>query len=285
MDAQNYIRCVCEGCNTEFEAARQKRYCTRRCNKAHLKKIGSRQSRAEYLSAARSRAVEYSKHYFNCAHCGVLAYRKLGGNNVSKGYANKYCAMSCRVAAAEKLNTEIDFLAGLARRNKTADRTAMAFRSGIRSLVASLSGIAKRRGYAQRPCRVCGEHVGYARMGIPRTYCSRECQKKTVDAIAARRAHRAKRKALKRGANGGEAVNPIAVFASAGWKCQICSKPTPQRLRGTTHKRAPELDHIVPVSKGGKHTWANTQCVCRECNQWKSDRVVVGQIGLFTGLV
>jgi 5-methylcytosine-specific restriction endonuclease McrA len=29
---------------------------------------------------------------------------------------------------------------------------------------------------------------------------------------------------------------------------------------------APTLDHIVPLSKGGSHTYDNLQCACFRCN-------------------
>ena len=270
----------CEHCKTEMHTPRAgKRFCSKTCLYRH--RDASAMTREQY----REHCKANRKYSFTCVNCGADAYRKLSASNASKGYENKFCSMACRTDMRARVRRECEFLRGLSLRIKVA-RIKVANRlPAIRSLVASLSGIAKRREYAQRPCKVCGESVGYARLGMPRTYCSRECQKQSPSYVASRKATKYKRKALKRGANGGESINPIAVFASAGWKCQICSKPTPQRLRGTTHKRAPELDHIVPISKGGKHTWANTQCACRECNQWKSDRLVIGQIGLFTGLM
>ncbi|MFC5490617.1 HNH endonuclease [Dokdonella soli] len=26
------------------------------------------------------------------------------------------------------------------------------------------------------------------------------------------------------------------------------------------------MDHVIPLSLGGTHTWHNTQCLCRSCN-------------------
>lgn len=74
-----------------------------------------------------------------------------------------------------------------------------------------------------------------------------------------------------------EYVNPFKVFERDGWRCQICGKPTPRSRRGTLHPNAPELDHIVPISKGGPHAYANTQCACRACNIEKGDRFALGQ--------
>jgi 5-methylcytosine-specific restriction endonuclease McrA len=44
------------------------------------------------------------------------------------------------------------------------------------------------------------------------------------------------------------------------YTCGYCGRP------GRT------IDHVVPVSHGGKSTWGNTICSCYECNQRKADR-------------
>lgn len=85
-------------------------------------------------------------------------------------------------------------------------------------------------------------------------------------------------KAFRRGrmrAAEAEPVNPHKVFARDGWLCRLCGIETPKVLRGTCEHNAPELDHSVPLSRHGPHTYANTQCLCRSCNQFKSDRTMV----------
>lgn len=91
------------------------------------------------------------------------------------------------------------------------------------------------------------------------------------------REHRRIRRATRRArlkAVPAEKVDPLKVFARDGWKCRLCGIDTPKRLRGTIEHNAPELDHVRPISKGGPHTYANTQCLCRSCNQFKSDRTM-----------
>jgi len=45
------------------------------------------------------------------------------------------------------------------------------------------------------------------------------------------------------------------------WRCQYC---------GST---AENLDHVVPRSRGGPHTWENVVASCRSCNARKEDRL------------
>jgi 5-methylcytosine-specific restriction endonuclease McrA len=68
-----------------------------------------------------------------------------------------------------------------------------------------------------------------------------------------------------------EPINVMRVFARDGWRCRMCGVLTPRSLRGTYDACAPELDHIVPLSRGGPHAWHNVQCLCRECNHVKGD--------------
>lgn len=76
-----------------------------------------------------------------------------------------------------------------------------------------------------------------------------------------------------------ESFNPLDVLARDRWRCQLCGIKTPQAKRGSMDDNAPELDHIIPLSKGGPHTRANTQCLCRKCNSVKGD-AARGQLGL-----
>jgi len=54
-----------------------------------------------------------------------------------------------------------------------------------------------------------------------------------------------------------------AVFARDAHRCQYCGKP------------AENLDHVVPRSRGGPHTWENVVASCRACNARKEDRLPI----------
>ena len=53
-----------------------------------------------------------------------------------------------------------------------------------------------------------------------------------------------------------------AVFARDAGKCVYC---------GMT---ATSIDHVVPRSRGGTHTWDNVVAACRRCNHAKADRTL-----------
>lgn len=36
----------------------------------------------------------------------------------------------------------------------------------------------------------------------------------------------------------------------------------------------PSIEHIIPLSKNGKHAWVNVKLACRRCNSFKSDKLI-----------
>lgn len=53
-----------------------------------------------------------------------------------------------------------------------------------------------------------------------------------------------------------------AVFVRDEFKCQYCGRA------------AENVDHIIPRSRGGGHTWDNVVAACRPCNSRKEDRML-----------
>jgi len=51
-----------------------------------------------------------------------------------------------------------------------------------------------------------------------------------------------------------------AVFARDGGRCMYCGG------------NAASIDHVVPRSRGGRHTWDNVVAACHRCNRIKADR-------------
>ena len=51
-----------------------------------------------------------------------------------------------------------------------------------------------------------------------------------------------------------------AVLVRDDFECQYCGRP------------AENVDHVVPRSRGGGHTWDNVVAACRRCNSHKENR-------------
>ena len=52
------------------------------------------------------------------------------------------------------------------------------------------------------------------------------------------------------------------IYARDDHRCQYCGS------------RAESVDHVVPRSRGGQHTWENVVAACRRCNAAKRDRLL-----------
>jgi 5-methylcytosine-specific restriction endonuclease McrA len=58
------------------------------------------------------------------------------------------------------------------------------------------------------------------------------------------------------------ALNRRAVFARDGHRCQYCGAS------------AENIDHVIPRSRGGLHSWENVVASCRPCNARKRDHLL-----------
>lgn len=68
-----------------------------------------------------------------------------------------------------------------------------------------------------------------------------------------------------------ENVDNSIVFLNDGYTCQLCGGMV-VFTESPYHPLYPTIDHIVPLSKGGKHEYANVQTAHRGCNSSKYNR-------------
>ena len=70
-----------------------------------------------------------------------------------------------------------------------------------------------------------------------------------------------------------EPINEKIVFMRDGWVCQHCKKRADKRFKHPNPMCA-SLDHIIPLSEGGTHTYANVQLAHLGCNSSKGNNVL-----------
>lgn len=207
----------------------------------------------------------------------------------------RYCSTECQLRSRTSDQRARSQSAWLARR-KVPERHRLAgrrcahcrksFRPKKRSTAEYCTSVCSRAAWqkrrqaerrtqlcAERPCAFCG--VPFK----PIRYTARTCS----DRCAVRIWHRAhpdresqyvqSRRARILGNGTREVVNPERVFQRDGWRCGICRQPTPRELIGSRSPHRPTLDHVVPLSRGGSHTYANVQCACARCNFVKGSRL------------
>lgn len=85
-------------------------------------------------------------------------------------------------------------------------------------------------------------------------------------------AHNALRRARIKNAPRTEYIDRIAVYERDGGRCHICGRKCP---RSAFH-----IDHLVPLSKGGDHVYANVATSHPRCNQRRQAGVIPAQLRL-----
>lgn len=185
--------------------------------------------------------VKYQKNKVinsnNCLNCNTIYIKKQG--------QSKYCSNQCRV----------EHIAS----NGVLERT---IETKYMKMVVRVSF-----------CIVCNAVCEAPYQGHIKKYCSTKCERVVERAKPGYRAKRARRDARKRNATTSALIDPIMILERDNWKCYLCGIHTPKDLRGTISDSAPEVDHIIPLSKGGGHIESNLRCSCRKCNLKKGDRI------------
>ena len=93
-----------------------------------------------------------------------------------------------------------------------------------------------------------------------------------VNHLEEARMHRHTRKARVKGAKI-EQVSATKVYERDSYICGICGEPIDKNLKHPDPMSC-SLDHIIPLSKGGEHSMANTQPAHLVCNLSKGNRII-----------
>lgn len=70
-----------------------------------------------------------------------------------------------------------------------------------------------------------------------------------------------------------EDVALAALFDRDRGRCGVCGEEVERALKHPDPKSA-SVDHVVPLSKGGEHSYANTQLAHLDCNRRKGTKVM-----------
>ena len=132
----------------------------------------------------------------------------------------------------------------------------------------------------ERQCVVCGD--SFATRIKKRRYCGKAvCKSRgrpwTPNGMLSSHAARSRYAQLRRAAveAGDRTLTTLTIYDKAGGVCAACGidtlhPQTPRAQRPKERYNWATLDHIVPLSQGGSHTWDNAQLLCLSCNSRKS---------------
>jgi len=63
----------------------------------------------------------------------------------------------------------------------------------------------------------------------------------------------------------GDDIDHLTLFNLRGWVCYDCGEPVDPKRR-FPDPMAATVEHIIPISKGGTHTWDNCDMAHAKCN-------------------
>ena len=132
---------------------------------------------------------------------------------------------------------------------------------------------AKYRQLSFKQCQACGR-LFIHESGRRKLYCSDACAKKVEYAKAKdKRLRVLKENMVDRN------INLEDLYQRDNGICYLCGQSCNWDDRVITEAgvfiagdKYPSIDHVVPISKGGKHAWGNVRLACRHCNTMKRDK-------------
>lgn len=120
---------------------------------------------------------------------------------------------------------------------------------------------------ATRPCELCGQEID-RRSELGR----RQCKACRVSVMKARRDRLDIQRRTRRETQWVEHVSRSVVFRRDRYQCWICLGMV-KRKYDSNDPASPTIDHVVPLAKGGSHSYANCRTAHAICNSLKSDDI------------
>ena len=223
-----------------------------------------------------------SRAEYECAGCGEWAYHRMPSDALEGRYTKRFCSKVCRGRHFNP-SPEVMF------RVKKCCRVCFTYFTTMGVVCSEACRktyqathqrrfTESRHGGAQILCQGCGVQFTSEYGSKARIFCSMPC--------GARHQKRKRRRQYgsdnhrRRARRYGVPYEPVAkqrVFERDGWRCRLCGGRI-LRDKACPHPRSPSLDHIVPMARGGGHTYDNVQAAHFLCNSLKGDGSVGSQL-------
>lgn len=241
-------------CGSAIVSERKKRYCSKSCRPSYCVKNLERPNA--------------------CEICGIAITQSRNSGN-----PRKTCSRKCRSRKGTKKQQMMRVVEQKQCRicnstfasNRKAQQTCSKECSRERARLYSLVKIRQKQSTMPTtrtiPCGWCGEPRTFdIRTSTPRAY-HEACR------IQARRANYRVKTVKRQGCMNPNRITHEQVIDTYGSNCHICKLPIDTTLPRTS-KQGLTVDHVIPLSKGGKDEIENLRPAHWICNNWKSDKIL-----------
>jgi 5-methylcytosine-specific restriction endonuclease McrA len=250
----------CKICGNEFVVVRNVRtYCGEKCQKEGLRLRYKR----SYLKRRGTRK-NYHANYRITNPDKIKLYEEIKKHNK---YIQGADGPSKRVYIKTCIETGVVFVA------KSPDKKYATHEASLIAQSKERSERAKRTNklILLKNCKDCGKEFKANKT----VSCCKPCQKIRYERNEPnRKLQKYNKKQWRRSIyKKGDKIIPDKVYERFGYLCCHCGINTFNVIRGLNHPHEPTIDHVIPLSKGGTHTYHNVQLLCRQCNTHKRDIV------------
>jgi|GEM_PF-6560107 len=222
----------CDRCGTEY-SGRDSKYCSTECGRQ---------------SSQRRRKVE------TCRNCGC-SFMPKSIDRVT--FHSRQCAFAYRTrnAKGKKITERLPLAELLRRKFSRMTRRSATMRYGL-----GYGNTASLKFYRCQECNILRMHSSSGK--------KRRCDKCALLARRDQNKIAKRRREMRVRVNYIEYVNIRRLVTRQNGQCAICHRPM---TGAVPEPRAATVDHIHPISKGGEHSYQNTQAACFMCNSIKGD--------------
>ena len=251
-------RCVVCGKEIKTNTKRERKYCSKKCKDHVIKRQGIK------------------RYVYTCIECGKEYHPKDKRNNkfCSKGCTNKNNTGKTKVSDKQKFFRElIGFIDKQIRKINICKQCGKIYynENGYEKECCSQSCCSKfndnkNKKIIIKKCKHCGATFSNRSNGNRSLFCSIGCCEKHSKKV---------RKIRKRINNNDKTVGSFSLYhvlVRDKYKCGICGDLIDVSLP-INNKMSATMDHIVPISKGGDHSWNNVQAAHMHCNSKKGSYV------------
>ena len=116
-------------------------------------------------------------------------------------------------------------------------------------------------------CKECGKH--FSTHIKDRKYCSKTCSNR----YQWRKAYTVRRTMIKKNGKIDHCISLEKLYKRDKGICHICTDKVNMNLN-TNDNMYGSIDHVIPLAKGGTHTWDNVKLAHRICNSIKGAEVL-----------
>lgn len=270
----------CVVCGKQIpEANGGSRYCSEQCrDKAHTKICkecgkefvpkynGHYDDSAQYCSVECANNAQKDKSLYVCKQCGKIFHRRKRGEDQCE-----FCSREC----SGKYKTE--------HRQMTQKKFFFGFQLICKQCGNTFFSSSKTATFCSEECRLqwksehaapmliyfheC-EHCGkkFESPQKTRKFCSDGCQRKSYD-----KKHEIRRRTRKKiNGDADYSISLKRLYKRDQGICAICGEEVDMMCDPNSNEYG-SIDHIIPLAKGGTHTWDNVQLAHRICNSNKRD--------------